>query len=84
MIFAVSSEGAPIGGYTHRKSQPVERNSLRKHELTAEAYGVRDANERQSRIGNCWSFNLWDRRNDKVATFVKGMKQACDYSCYGT
>jgi len=42
----------------------------------AEAYGVRDANERQSRIRELLEFfNLWDRRNDKVATFSKGMKQ---------
>jgi len=42
----------------------------------AEAYGVNDATERQDRIRELLEFfNLWDRRNDKVATFSKGMKQ---------
>ena len=42
----------------------------------AEAYGVEDANQRQERIKELLEFfNLWDRRNDKVGTFSKGMKQ---------
>ncbi len=42
----------------------------------AEAYGVEDMNQRQERIKELLEFfNLWDRRNDKVGTFSKGMKQ---------
>ncbi len=42
----------------------------------AEAYGIADAEERQNRIRELLEFfNLWDRRNDKVGTFSKGMKQ---------
>jgi ABC-2 type transport system ATP-binding protein len=42
----------------------------------AEAYGVNSADERNSRIKELLElFNLWERRNDKVATFSKGMKQ---------
>jgi ABC-2 type transport system ATP-binding protein len=42
----------------------------------AEAYGVRNAQERKNRIHELLEFlNLWDRRDDKVGTFSKGMKQ---------
>ena len=42
----------------------------------AEAYGVSNARERKDRIHELLEFlNLWDRRNDKVGTFSKGMKQ---------
>ncbi len=42
----------------------------------AEAYGVENAQERKDRIHELLEFlSLWDRRNDKVATFSKGMKQ---------
>jgi ABC-2 type transport system ATP-binding protein len=42
----------------------------------AEAYGVNDAQERKNRIHELLEFlNLWDRRDDKVGTFSKGMKQ---------
>ncbi len=42
----------------------------------AEAYGVSDPQERRNRIMALLEFfDLWDRRNDKVATFSKGMKQ---------
>ena len=42
----------------------------------AEAYGVANAEERNRRIKELLElFNLWERRNDKVATFSKGMKQ---------
>jgi ABC-2 type transport system ATP-binding protein len=42
----------------------------------AEAYGLIDAQERQARIRELLEFfALWERRNDKVATFSKGMKQ---------
>jgi len=42
----------------------------------AEAYGLADAQERHARISELLEFfALWDRRNDKAATFSKGMKQ---------
>ncbi len=42
----------------------------------AEAYGINDAEERHKRIQELLEFfNLWERRNDKVAGFSKGMKQ---------
>ncbi len=42
----------------------------------AEAYGITDQAERQKRIQELLEFfHLWERRNDKVAGFSKGMKQ---------
>jgi ABC-2 type transport system ATP-binding protein len=42
----------------------------------AEAYGLTDAQERSARIRELLEFfALWERRNDKAATFSKGMKQ---------
>ena len=42
----------------------------------AEAYGLSDAQEKRKRIRELLEFfELWDRRNDKAATFSKGMKQ---------
>ena len=42
----------------------------------AEAYGLSDTQKKQTRIRELLDFfGLWERRNDKVATFSKGMKQ---------
>ena len=42
----------------------------------AEAYGINDTAERQKRIQELLEFfHLWERKNDKVAGFSKGMKQ---------
>jgi len=42
----------------------------------AEAYGLSDVQERRDRIRELLDFfQLWDRRNDKVGKFSKGMKQ---------
>jgi ABC-2 type transport system ATP-binding protein len=42
----------------------------------AEAYGLTNAQEKRDRIKELFEFfELWERRNDKVATFSKGMKQ---------
>ena len=42
----------------------------------AQAYGLSDQQQRRSRIRELLDFfNLWERRNDKVGTFSKGMKQ---------
>lgn len=42
----------------------------------AEAYGLENPDQRKDRIKELLEFfNLWDRRNDKVGSFSKGMKQ---------
>jgi ABC-2 type transport system ATP-binding protein len=42
----------------------------------AAAYGIHDASERADRIRELLEmFELWDRRNDKVGTYSKGMRQ---------
>ncbi|MCX6660648.1 MAG: ABC transporter ATP-binding protein [Candidatus Bathyarchaeota archaeon] len=42
----------------------------------AQAYGLSDQQQRRSRIRELLDFfNLWERRNDKVGAFSKGMKQ---------
>ena len=42
----------------------------------AEAYGLSGVQEKRDRIRELLEFfELWDRRNDKAATFSKGMKQ---------
>jgi ABC-2 type transport system ATP-binding protein len=45
-------------------------------EFFAEAYGLRDKTERDSRIRELLEFfDLWDRRGDRVGTFSRGMRQ---------
>lgn len=45
-------------------------------EFFAEAYNINDPRERKVRIRELLEFfGLWERRNDKVGTFSKGMKQ---------
>lgn len=45
-------------------------------EFFAEAYGLRDKTERDSRIRELLKFfDLWDRRGDRVGTFSRGMRQ---------
>ena len=45
-------------------------------EFFAEAYGLRDKAERDSRIRELLEFfDLWDRRGDRVGTFSRGMRQ---------
>jgi ABC-2 type transport system ATP-binding protein len=42
----------------------------------AQAYGLTDLAEKQNRIEELLNFfGLWERRNEKAATFSKGMKQ---------
>ena len=42
----------------------------------AQAYGLSEPKEKQSRIKKLLDFfGLWERRNEKTATFSKGMKQ---------
>lgn len=50
--------------------------ALENMDFFAQAYGLNDATERKMRIKELLElFNLWERRNDKVAGFSKGMKQ---------
>ena len=45
-------------------------------EFFAEAYGLRNRAERDSRIRELLEFfDLWDRRDERVGTFSKGMRQ---------
>jgi ABC-2 type transport system ATP-binding protein len=45
-------------------------------EFFAEAYGLRDKTERDSRIRELLKFfDLWDRRGERVGTFSRGMRQ---------
>jgi ABC-2 type transport system ATP-binding protein len=49
-------------------------------EFFARAYGVNDATERRDRINMLLQdFDLWERRNDRVGTFSKGMKQKLSF-----
>jgi ABC-2 type transport system ATP-binding protein len=51
-------------------------SALENMEFFAEAYGLSDKTERQSRIRELLEFfDLWERRNDKAGTFSKGMRQ---------
>jgi ABC-2 type transport system ATP-binding protein len=65
-----------VGILTENPSLYERLTAYENMEFFAEAYGLYDAAERQRRIQELLEFfNLWDRRNDKVATFSKGMKQ---------
>jgi len=49
-------------------------------EFFARAYGVNDPLERKRRIRMMMEdFDLWERRNDRVGTFSKGMKQKLSF-----
>ncbi|MCW4005751.1 MAG: ABC transporter ATP-binding protein [Candidatus Bathyarchaeota archaeon] len=65
-----------VGILTENPSLYERLTAYENMEFFAEAYGIEDATERQRRIKELLEFfNLWNRRNDKVATFSKGMKQ---------
>lgn len=65
-----------VGILTENPSLYERLTALENMEFFAEAYGVSDKKERYARIKDWLEFfGLWDRRNDKVATFSKGMKQ---------
>ena len=51
-------------------------SALENIEFFAEAYGLTDRTERDTRIRELLEFfDLWDRRGDKVGTWSKGMRQ---------
>lgn len=65
-----------VGILTENPSVYDRLTAYENTDFFAEAYGLSDARERQSRITELLEFfELWERRNDKVATFSKGMKQ---------
>ncbi len=65
-----------VGILTENPSLYERLTAYENMDFFAQAYGVADPAERQKRIQELLEFfNLWDRRNDKVGTFSKGMKQ---------
>jgi ABC-2 type transport system ATP-binding protein len=65
-----------VGILTENPSLYERLTAYENMDFFAQAYGVTDAVERQKRIRELLElFNLWERRNDKVAGYSKGMKQ---------
>ena len=65
-----------VGILTENPSLYERLTAYENMDFFAQAYGVDDPSEREKRIRELLElFNLWERRNDKVAGFSKGMKQ---------
>ena len=65
-----------VGILTENPSLYERLTAYENLDFFAQAYGVANPQERQSRIRELLEFfNLWERRNDKAGTFSKGMKQ---------
>jgi ABC-2 type transport system ATP-binding protein len=65
-----------VGILTENPSLYERLTAYENMDFFAEAYGLSDPKEKQNRIREMLDFfELWERRNDKVATFSKGMKQ---------
>ena len=65
-----------VGILTENPSLYERLTAYENMDFFAQAYGVTDPQKKQNRIQELLSFfGLWQRRNDKVATFSKGMKQ---------
>ncbi len=65
-----------VGVLTENPSLYERLSAQENMNFFAEAYNLSEPKERTSRIRELLEFfNLWERRNDKVATFSKGMKQ---------
>jgi len=65
-----------VGILTENPSLYERLTAYENMDFFAEAYGLSDVQEKQNRIRELLEFfKLWDRRNDKVAAFSKGMKQ---------
>jgi len=65
-----------VGILTENPSVYDRLTAYENMDFFAEAYGVSDTQERQNRIRKLLEFfELWERRNGKVATLSKGMKQ---------
>lgn len=65
-----------VGILTENPSLYERLSALENMDFFAEAYGISNTQEKMNRIRELLEFfELWERRNDKVATFSKGMKQ---------
>jgi len=65
-----------VGILTENPSLYERLTAYENMDFFAEAYGLEDQQERRGRIRELLEFfDLWGRRDDKVATFSKGMKQ---------
>lgn len=65
-----------VGILTENPSLYERLTAQENMDFFAEAYNLTNPQEKSSRIRELLAFfDLWERRNDKVATFSKGMKQ---------
>ena len=65
-----------VGILTENPSLYDRLTAMENMEFFAEAYGVSDRQTRSKKIRELLDFfDLWPRRNDKVGTYSKGMKQ---------
>ena len=65
-----------VGILTENPSLYERLTAYENMDFFAQAYGITDNAERQKRIQELLEFfHLWDRRNDRVGGFSKGMKQ---------
>ncbi len=65
-----------VGILTENPSLYERLTAYENMDFFAEAYGLSRFEERRERIRQLLEFfDLWERRNDKVATYSKGMKQ---------
>ena len=65
-----------VGILTENPSLYERLTAFENLDFFAEAYGLSNMQEKENRIKELLEFfELWERRNDKVATFSKGMKQ---------
>jgi ABC-2 type transport system ATP-binding protein len=65
-----------VGILTENPSLYEKLTAIENLEFFAKAYGMRDRQAISSRVKEILEFfQLWDRRNDRAATFSKGMKQ---------
>ncbi len=65
-----------VGILTENPSVYERLTAYENMDFFAEAYNLSDQNEKKTRIKELLDFfNLWERRNEKVAAFSKGMKQ---------
>ena len=65
-----------VGVLTENPGVYDRLTALENMEFFAEAYGLRNKNERDARIRELFEFfDLWERRGDKAGTFSKGMRQ---------
>jgi len=65
-----------VGILTENPSLYERLTAYENMDFFAEAYGLSGLQEKRDRIRELLEFfGLWERRNDKVATFSKGMKQ---------